>query len=270
MATLSASFETGDLSEFDTTVTDSGDLSADAAAAKNGSYGMQAVLDDATAIYGQFTFDNKSELRLGFWFDPNGWDVEDTITIAGGGATIGVDYRIRLKYASAQLSVLAGATNDSVSFDYTSDVNISDDWHWIEAHFKRSTGPGNDDGFVKLWIDTVDASPDAELTGRDDDTQDFDYVNVGATSLTAPLSETIYFDDIRANDTGDAIGPTGGTSTSTTTSTSTSTTTSTSTSTTTGTSTSTSTSTSTTTLSYAVVVLAGADVRVSAVAKVGG
>jgi hypothetical protein len=217
MATLSASFETGDLSEFDTTVTDSGDLSAHADAAKNGTYGMRAVLDDATTIYGQFTFANKSELRLGFWFNPNGFDLVDTITIAGGGASIGsADYRIRLKYyATPQLVVFAGATNDAATYDYTSEVNISDDWHWIEVHMQRSSGPGNDDGFVKLWVDTVDETPDAELTGRDDDTQDFDFVNVGATSLTAPITETIYFDDIRANDTGTAIGPTSGAVTAT-------------------------------------------------------
>jgi hypothetical protein len=149
-------------------------------------------------------------LRLGFWFDPNGWDVVDNIIIASGNS-LASDYRIRMTYyATPQLTIKAGATNDAATYDHTSEVNISDDWHWIEVHMKRSSGPGNDDGFVKLWIDTVDETPDAELTGRDDDTQDFDGVAVGATSLTAPLSETLYFDDIRANDTGTAIGPTSG------------------------------------------------------------
>jgi uncharacterized Zn-binding protein involved in type VI secretion len=149
-------------------------------------------------------------LRLGFWFDPNGWDVVDNIIIASGNS-LASDYRIRMTYyVTPQLTIKAGATNDGGTYDFTSEVNISDDWHWIEVHMKRSTGPGNDDGFVKLWIDTVDETPDAQLTGRDDDTRDFDGVAVGATSLTAPLSETLYFDDIRANDTGDAIGPTTG------------------------------------------------------------
>jgi hypothetical protein len=276
MATLSASFETGDLSEFDSTVTDSGDLSAHADAAYNGSYGMQAVLDDATSIYGHWTFSDKSQVRIGFWFNPNGFSTADNMIIAGGGATIGGDdWRVGFSWDSVNLNVYASATNDASTWDSTSDVTITDDWHWIEAYFSRSTGVGNDDGFVRLWVDTVDETPDASLENRDDDTMDFDDVNVGAGSVASPISETIYFDDIRANDTGAAIGPVSATtSTSTTTSTTTSsststTTTSTSTSTTTTTATSsststtvssTSTSTSTTTLLVHLVV-AGADLR---------
>jgi hypothetical protein len=208
LATLSADFETGDLSEFDSTVTDSGDLSANASAAYTGSYGMQAVLDDNTSIYGHWTFANKSELRVGFWFDPNGFSTTDDLIIAGGGGTIGdADWRIRFEWDTSNLKVYASATNDASTFDSTSKVNISDAWHWIEAHFKRSSGVGANDGFVKLWVDVVDETPDAQLTGRDDDTKDFDDVNVGAGSVAAPITETIYFDDLRANDTGDAIGP---------------------------------------------------------------
>jgi hypothetical protein len=201
-------FETGDLSEFDDVTADGGDLSAAAGAAREGSYGLQAVLDDATAIYGHKTYQNKSEIRIGFWFNPNGFDLVDNIIICGGGTIIGSsDFRIRLKYyATPQLVVYAGATNDVGTYDYTSEVNISDDWHWIEVHMKRSTGPGADDGFIKLWVDVVDGTPDAQLTGRDDDTRDFDDICWGAGSLTAPISETIYFDYLMANDTGDAIG----------------------------------------------------------------
>jgi hypothetical protein len=208
MASGTIDHETGDLSQYNTTVTDSGDLSADAAAAKEGSYGLQAVLDDNATIYGKVSFANKSQLRIGFWFNPNGYSTEDTMIIAGGGSAIGDDdWRIHFEWDTVNLNVFASATNDASGWDSTNPVNISDDWHWIEAHFSRSTGAGNDDGFVKLWVDTVDASPDVDLTGRDDDTKDLDNVCIGAGSVASSISETLYFDYLCYNDDGTEIGP---------------------------------------------------------------
>ena len=43
-------FESGDLTAWDSSATDSGDLSAETAAAAVGTYGLQAVIDDNNAI----------------------------------------------------------------------------------------------------------------------------------------------------------------------------------------------------------------------------
>ena len=87
MATFSADLETGDLSQFDNTTTDGGDLSADAAATKDGSYGLQAVIDDTNSLYGRFNFNNKSQIRGGFWLNPN------SVTMGGGeGFSISTDF----------------------------------------------------------------------------------------------------------------------------------------------------------------------------------
>lgn len=70
---LSIGLETGDLSEFDSTVTDSGDLSVTSGAALGGSgFGLQAVIDDTTAIYGDVAFTHTTnDFRCGFLYQRN-------------------------------------------------------------------------------------------------------------------------------------------------------------------------------------------------------
>ena len=61
--------ETGNLSEYSSTVTDSGDLSVSTNAALNGSrYGLQAVIDDTTGIFGQVDLSTYDIFRLHFYY----------------------------------------------------------------------------------------------------------------------------------------------------------------------------------------------------------
>ena len=88
MASWCIDHEAGDLSEYDSTVTDGGDLSAHADAAYEGSYGLRAVIDDTNTLYANKTFDGKSRLRVGFYFDPNGltMDASDEFLICADSA----------------------------------------------------------------------------------------------------------------------------------------------------------------------------------------
>lgn len=212
MATSPITFEANNLAEFDATDTDGGELSTSAAAAMHGVYGMQANINltDTSSKYGQITYANKSRIRFGFYFDPNTITMADTDTayIAGGGAIIGdSDYRVLFKYNIVGGYQLAVYVTTDVGASTSAYFGITDASHWIECDFKRSSAPGADDGFAKLWVDTVDASPDTELANVDDDTLDHDNINVGVGSVDATIDGTLYFDYISWNDTGNDIGP---------------------------------------------------------------
>ena len=70
LATLT--HDTGDLTEYTSTVIDGGDLSVTTAAALAGtSHGLQVVIDDSTAIYGQKDFSASALIRFRFYIDPN-------------------------------------------------------------------------------------------------------------------------------------------------------------------------------------------------------
>jgi len=71
-------FESGDLSAWSEAETDNGDLSASAAAALNGSYGLQMLVDDDTALY---VLDRspmaETHYRARFYVDPNSMAMEE-------------------------------------------------------------------------------------------------------------------------------------------------------------------------------------------------
>jgi len=211
MATSPIDFEANNLAEFDATDTDGGELSTSPAAAMWGVYGMQAhiKLGDTDDKYGQITYANKTRIRVGFYFDPNTLTMAatDTIYIAGGGATIGAsDWRILLHFdaiAGYQIAVYVTTNAGASTSPY---VALTDEKHWLEAYFRRSTAPGALNGYAGLWIDTVDATVDTELTNIDDDTLDHDNINVGAGSVDATVDGFLYFDYICWNDSGNDIG----------------------------------------------------------------
>lgn len=206
MASFIVDLEEGDLTDFDSTVTDGGDLSAHADAANEGSYGLKAVIDDTNAIYGKKEFDNKSRLRAGFYFDPNGlaMDPGDTFRILVDGTSS--DYYLMLSEASPYELTLSVRLDDD-SWSTTAAVAVSDASHWIEIDCYISSGAN--DGFCKLWVDSdVTGAPDAQNTGLNNDTKDFDDLRVGAVvGLDVSTFGTIYFDYICANDDGASIGP---------------------------------------------------------------
>jgi hypothetical protein len=214
MASVSADFETGDLSQFDNTATDSGDFSAHADAAMVGSYGGKFVVDDTNAMYGRLAFANKTRLRVGFYLDPN------SLTMASSDQfflccddSIAADYKLYLYYDGSNYKLRLAVRLDGGGWTTWTDieVTVADAAHWVEFDLKRSSGAGNDDGFAKLWIDSdVTGAPDDSLTGLDDDTLYYDGVIVGAPDgLDAGTSGTFYIDHIIANDTGAAIGAPG-------------------------------------------------------------
>ncbi len=153
--------ETNDLSEFSSTVTDGGQLSASGASAMVGSFGMQAIIDDTNAMYGQKDFIDLVGTYCGwrFYFDPNGMTITNLnnfliVRILGNNAAQNYT-ALQLENNGGQLRVRASQVNDAFGSDDTAYYNITDDAHWFEVRTERASGAVAVDGELKFWIDDV-------------------------------------------------------------------------------------------------------------------
>ena len=104
-------FETGDLTGWDSSVTDSGDLSVNTSCSIEGDNCLSATIDDTTAIYVQDnTPSDESDWHARFLFDPNtltmsSGDTFDIYQMKDGGTSAvklqfrysGGNYKIRLR-----------------------------------------------------------------------------------------------------------------------------------------------------------------------------
>ncbi len=192
---FSDGFESADLSAWDSSATDGGDLSASAAAALCGDYGMQAVIDDTNNLYVlDDTPDREPRYRARFYFDPN------SITMADGDshyllalrdASENIAY-VDFAYSSGNYRVRGMIRDDSSSWSNTSFYTITDDVHFIEIDWAASTEPGADDGYLSLW---VDGSLSETITDVDNDTRRAEQARLGAPfAIDASTSGTEHFD----------------------------------------------------------------------------
>lgn len=190
-------FEWGNLVAWSSSTTDSGDLAASTSSAAFGTYGMQAVIDDNTAIY--VTDDvpaAEPRYRARFYFDPN------SITMASGNAHyIFIGYtgtstavlRIEFRFSSNSYQIRAQLVNDSTTWTSSSWFTISDALHFVEVDWKAATASGANNGDLTLWID---GTQQANLTGVDNDTRVIDRVRLGPVSgIDSGTRGTYYFDE---------------------------------------------------------------------------
>lgn len=189
------SFESGDLSAWSSAATDAGDLSASAASALAGSFGMQAVIDNNTAIY---VADNTSNLepryRARFHFDPNSigmanGDWHDLFQGFAGGSPV---VRVQFGFLADEYVIRAGLLDDGILWVNSPWFSLSDTAHAVEIDWRAATSPGASDGGLTLW---VDGAQQANLTGVDNDTRRIDSARLGAVSgVDTGTRGTYYFD----------------------------------------------------------------------------
>jgi hypothetical protein len=211
MATSPITFETGDLTQFDATTTPVGlnSIAASAASAMYGNFGMQANIVDQNAVTGKANQPNASRIRVGFFFDPNGLTMAngDKFRICGGGTAGDSDYAVEVSYDGADYQVRIDLETDGGWVD-SAPFTITDAKHWIEIDCFVAANPGDNDGFGRLWVDVVDGTADTEVINQDNDTTDFDDVNLGAgDGIDVGTSGIAYFDHLTWNVNGDRIGP---------------------------------------------------------------
>lgn len=190
------SFESGNLSAWTSNSTGGGDLNVNAAAALVGGQGMQAVINDNTALY--VTDDTPSaepRYRVRFYFDPNSVvmgnkDAHFIFRAFAGTSTVVLQMEFR--FSSGAYQIRARALNDSGTWISSNWFTISDASHFIEFDWRAATSAGANNGSLTLWID---GTQQTNLTGMDNDTQRIDSARLGAvTGIDTSTRGNTYFD----------------------------------------------------------------------------
>lgn len=209
------SFESGNLSGWDLSSTDGGNLSVSPAAALVGSQGMQALINDNNSIH--ITDDSPNaepRYRLRFYFDPNSIamvsvDVHFMLNGFLGTSTNVLGMQFRQSSGSYQVS--ARLLDDGGVWTNTGWITISDAAHSIELDWRAASGAGANNGGLTMWIDGGIGGnagmPQANVTGIDNDTLRMDRVRIGAVSGIDTGTRGTYFFDAFESRRQTYIGP---------------------------------------------------------------
>ena len=135
-------FESGDLSAWSYSSTDSGNLAASGYSDYYGFYGMEALIDDTNSIYAKdSTPANETRYRARFYFNPNSLDMAsgDNFTIIGAynASQIQLGLQIRDNAGTYQTRFLV--TKDDSSWDVSSWYNLTDGWNAIEIDWMAAS-----------------------------------------------------------------------------------------------------------------------------------
>jgi len=207
--------EIGDLSEYTSTVEDSGDLSVESGAALAGTgYGLQLNIDDTVVIYGIFTLQSNNTsgvLRVRFYIDPNDMTIGDGDSffvqncLNNLSSTLSV---IELQYDSGVgYGIKAAIRDDANAYHYSSTYTISNAEHYIEYKLIRATNSGSGDGSIQLWVDGVDKETVASIDNYDKFSE-LRIVHLGAYyGIESGTTGFLYLDELIVNDDGGEIGP---------------------------------------------------------------
>lgn len=210
---LDIDHEGGNLTEYDSTTTDGGDLSVAAGAALAGtSYGMSLVLDDTNALRAQKAITKVNTYRERFYIDPNGLTMalNDNFSVhyilQDGGSYFTIA-RVDLLKAAGGYQIQMSVANDGGGYAWQRTCDISDAEHYIEFKMVRATNSTSVDGTCEWWVDGSLQTSGAA----------YDNFNImgdqnwngrwGAEYVDAGTSGTFYLDEIKANDDGSEIGP---------------------------------------------------------------
>jgi hypothetical protein len=204
--------ETGDWSQFTSTVIHDGLMTVDAAAALNSTTkGMKIVIDGTDAIsYGKKTGLGSEYGFAGvrFYFDPN--------TITKGitqlyicvleNASAGYQFaNISFFYRDGGFRVIPGIIDDAGTGHYSTSVGITDAPHCLEILVQRATSDTSSDGILAF---NIDDSLVRTITGIDnyDRMSVFDKAFFGAHGGLTGAVGTFYIDEIKITDNGMIIG----------------------------------------------------------------
>ncbi len=190
------SFEAGNLSAWSASTTDGGDLSVSAAAALNGNWGMQTLLDDTRPLYVTDDRPNaERRYRARFYFDPNGLAMGNNkahYLFYGYSGASKVVLRLELRRFSNTYQLRTALLNDATTWSNTAWFIISDTPHVVELDWQAATAARANNGSLTFWLDN---SQRAQITGIDSDTRRIDRVRLGAVAgMDAGSLGAAYFD----------------------------------------------------------------------------
>ena len=195
--------EIGDLSEYDSFISDAG-LQVNVSASLGGtSYGMRITIDDSDSLYGQADFTpGASEFRARFYVDPNSLslDTSENVTVLLFSGSEGVVVQALINWSGAAYRIRLRSTEDDDTYTNTY-VVVTDAEHYVEIHCERGAGTGQN----RMWID---GSLEATHASLDNDTK-YDGVTFARFGCLYPdtgVSGELYLDELVIRDDGTAIG----------------------------------------------------------------
>ena len=190
-------FESGDLSTWSGSVTNSGNLSVQTSAALVGNMGLRVNIINNTSMY---MTDNsptaEKHYRVRFYFDPNSitmasGDAHNIFYAYSGNATTAL-IRSAFFYTSSQYRLNMQVRNDADAWLTTSTITLSDAPHVIEFEWQAASAPSGNDGKFLLW---QDGSLVSSITGLDNDARGIDVVRFGPSAGIDTGTRGIYYLD---------------------------------------------------------------------------
>ena len=212
MATLvTIDHETGNLTQYASTSTDGGKLSASSASALVGAYGMQAAIDNTTDKYGQWNASStKATLRYRLYVDPNGVSMANNASVwilRHYNSTGGLLMQCRIFFDGTNYSASMLFYNDAGASVLSDSKNISDAPHYIEFKIVSAATDSSADGTVEWWVDGVSEGSAGSVDNYNRMNDTSAQFRIGAMGISAATSGTIFLDDFVVNDDGGEIGP---------------------------------------------------------------
>ena len=184
-----------------------GDLKVCREAAINGIYGMCVTNITNKTKFVTDTGLNEITYNVQFNFDPNSMTLQNSKKIGLFLAKTGKksSHWVELRIINGTFQVRAGVNLDRGGKMNTGWKSISDDVHLIELDWSASTKPGNNDGYLRLYIDD---GLKQELINLDNDTYMVKEIWLGYTNNPSKLSVGVvfYIDDF-VSGAGGHIGP---------------------------------------------------------------
>jgi RHS repeat-associated protein len=194
-------FESNGLTAWYSSSTDSGDLSVTAAAAIDGTKGLQAVIDDANSLYvSNRSPANEPRYRARFYFDPNAMAMAsgDAHVIFEASNATQAAFQLYLQYnTTTGYQIRTTTRKDDGAWVNSAYYSFADAPHFIEVDWAAATAAGANNGAASLWID---GELKQTVSGIDNDTYRIDSARIGAISgLDAGTLGTYYFDGFESH-----------------------------------------------------------------------
>ena len=190
-------FESADVSAWSAVKSD-GDLLVTGAAALDGAFGLEAVIDGTTPLYlTDWSPVAEREYRAQFIFDPNSLRMLDgrshLIFQALAGASQAVA-RVEVRYKSGNYELRSGILSESSGWANTSWWYITDAPHVIEIEWRASDSVEGSNGRLTMWINEIQSET---REGVRNDGLRVDLVRLGAVAgLDSGTLGTMYFDGL--------------------------------------------------------------------------
>ncbi len=205
--------ESGDMSAWSASATDSDHLTVSPRAALGGhsSWGLQADVQGTAGVYVQDDSpEGDDHYRARFYFDTQDFDPGEQeghfrtrIFLAFAQSPQRRLAALVLKRQFGSYSLMGRARRDDNSQADTGFFPITPGEHSVEIDWKRSSGPNADDGSLELWVDD---GPAGAASAVDNSRSGVDFVRLGALSVKTGAAGTLYLDEFESR-RASYIGP---------------------------------------------------------------